>query len=61
MFGYINVPFAVFAILALNLTMFAVALQMNLLIIDSDIAKVLAWAFAVGMWHMAYRFRHPRH
>lgn len=61
MFGYLNVPFTIFAILALNVTMFAVALQMNLLIIESDTAKVVAWATSVGMWHLTYRFRHPRH
>ncbi len=56
-----NVLFAVFAIVALNLTMFAVALQMDLLIIDSDLAKVVAWAAAVGAWHMVWKFRHyPR-
>jgi hypothetical protein len=57
MFGTFNVVFALLAVLALNLTMFAVALQMDLLIIQSDLAKVLAWAFAVGSWHMAYKFR----
>jgi hypothetical protein len=57
MFGTFNVIFALFAILALNLTLFAVALQMDLLIFQSDLAKVLAWAFAVGSWHMAYKFR----
>ncbi len=57
MFGSFNVIFALLAVLALNLTMFAVALQMDLLIIQSDLAKVLAWAFAVGSWHMAYKFR----
>lgn len=57
----INVPFAVFAVLALNTTVFAMAVQMNLLTIDSDLSKVISWACAVGLWHMAYRFRHPRH
>ncbi|WP_297462316.1 hypothetical protein [Ferrovum sp.] len=59
MFSSFNVLFAVFAILALNLTVFALAVQMDLLIIDSNIAKVIAWSCAVGMWHMAWRFRHP--
>jgi hypothetical protein len=57
MFGTFNVIFALLAVLALNLTMFAVALQMDILIIQSDLAKVVAWAFAVGSWHMAYKFR----
>ncbi len=57
MFGSFNVIFALLAVLALNLTMFAVALQMDILIIQSDLAKVVAWAFAVGSWHMAYKFR----
>ena len=57
MLGSFNVIFALLAVLALNLTMFAVALQMDILIIQSDLAKVVAWAFAVGSWHMAYKFR----
>ncbi|WP_297497785.1 hypothetical protein [Ferrovum sp.] len=61
MFSSFNVLFAVFAILALNLTVFALAVQMDLLTIDSDTAKVISWACAAGMWHMAWRFRHPRH
>ncbi len=58
MFNSINVLFTIFAILALNVTVFAIALQMNFLIIDSDTAKVIAWACAAAMWHTAYRFRH---
>ncbi len=57
MFGTFNVIFALLAVLALNLTMFAVALQMDILIIQSDLAKVVAWAFAAGSWHMTYKFR----
>lgn len=57
MFGAFNVIFALFSIIALNLTVFALALQMDLLIIQSDVAKALAWASAVGGWHMAYKYR----
>jgi len=57
MIGTFNAIFVVFAILALNLTVFAVALQMDILVFQSDLAKVLAWAVAVGSWHMAYKFR----
>ncbi|MHB8353181.1 MAG: hypothetical protein ACYDCF_01930 [Burkholderiales bacterium] len=57
MIGTFNALFVIFAILTLNLTLFAVALQMDLLTIQSDLAKVLAWAFAVGAGHMAYKFR----
>jgi hypothetical protein len=57
MFGAFNVVFALFSIVALNITIFALALQLDLLIIQSDIAKAIAWACAVGSWHMAYKFR----
>ncbi len=57
MFGSFNAIFFVLAILALNITVFAIALQLDLLVFQSDLAKVIAWAFAVGSWHMAYKFR----
>ncbi len=57
MFGAFNVVFVLIAILALNLTVFAVALQMDLLVIQSDLAKIIAWAFSAGSWHMAYKYR----
>jgi len=57
MIGTFNAIFVIFAILALNLTVFAVALQMDILVFQSDLAKILAWAVAVGSWHMAYKFR----
>ena len=57
MFGSFNAIFAILAILALNITLFAAALQLDLLIFQSDLAKVIAWALAVGSWHVAYKFR----
>ncbi len=57
MFGPFNVVFIVFAIIAINITMFAIVLQLDLLVFQSDLAKIIAWALAVGSWHMAYKFR----
>ncbi len=57
MFGTFNVVFMIFAIIAFNITMFALVLQLDLLIFQSSLAKIIAWALAVGSWHMAYKFR----
>lgn len=54
----IKLPFfVVFAVLALNITVFAFMLQMDWLIFHSPWAKVFTWAAAVGAWHFAYAFR----
>ncbi len=56
--GLLNVPSALFigaAILSLNITMFAVAVQMGVLVIDSAEAKVASWVVAAASWHLTYR------
>lgn len=56
--GLLNVANALFigaAILSLNVTMFAVAVQMGVLVIDSAEAKVVSWVVAAASWHLAYR------
>ncbi len=57
MFGSFNVVFIIFAIIAINITMLAIVLQLDLLIFQSSLVKIIAWALAVGSWHMAYKFR----
>ncbi|MDE2259006.1 MAG: hypothetical protein KGK17_01590 [Betaproteobacteria bacterium] len=57
MFGSFNVVFVIFAIIAVNITMLAIVLQLDLLIFQSSLVKIIAWALAAGSWHMAYKFR----
>jgi len=44
----------VFAIVAFNITMFALMLQMDVLFFHSPIAKAIAWIFTIGAWALAY-------
>jgi hypothetical protein len=44
----------IYAVVAFNITAFATLLQMNILIIQSPIAKVLAWTLTIGAWAIAY-------
>jgi hypothetical protein len=44
----------VFAILAFNLTLFTIMLQMDLLIFNSPIAKVIAWLATIALWSLTY-------
>lgn len=44
----------VFAIVALNITMFTLMLQMDFLVFHSPIAKAVAWIFTIGAWALAY-------
>jgi hypothetical protein len=49
--------FVLFSIIAFNITAFAVVLQMNLLIFNATIFKVIAWLVTVGAWTIVYFFR----
>ncbi len=44
----------VYAVIAFNITLFALMLQMDLLIFNSVIAKAVAWVLAAGAWWLAY-------
>lgn len=46
-----------YAIVAFNLTIFALMLQMDLLIFNSIIAKAIAWLFTAAAWVLAYTNR----
>lgn len=48
---------AIYAIVAFNITSFAIMLQMDLLIFQSTIAKAIAWAFAIAAWGLTYANR----
>ncbi len=49
--------FVLFSIVAFNITAFAVVLQMNLLIFNATVYKVIAWLVTVVAWTIAYIFR----
>jgi hypothetical protein len=47
----------IFAIVALNLTGFTILLQLDLLIFNAPIEKVIAWIFTIGAWTLTYTRR----
>jgi hypothetical protein len=47
----------IYLIISLNITAFTLVLQMDWLIFHSVIAKVIAWAFTIGSWVLAYMNR----
>jgi hypothetical protein len=49
--------FVLFSIVAFNITAFAVVLQLNMLIINATVYKVIAWLFTVLAWTVVYFFR----
>lgn len=44
----------VYMIIAFNITGFTVLLQLDLLIFNSLIVKIIAWALTIGAWYLAY-------
>ncbi len=44
----------IYAIVAFNLTSFSVLLQMDLLVFNSPIAKVVAWALTIAAWGLTF-------
>lgn len=55
---YFPYPFFVlFSIIAFNLTAFAFVLQMDMLIINTTVYKVIAWLVTAGSWTIVYIYR----
>jgi hypothetical protein len=50
--------FILFCIVAFNITAFSVLLQMDVLIFNATVYKVIAWLLTAGAWTLAYRYRH---
>ena len=48
----------VYAIIALNISVFTGLLQANFLMIQSPVAKAIAWTFTIAAWTLAYLNRH---
>lgn len=49
--------FVLFSMLAFNLTAFTVMLQMDMLIFNGIIIKIIAWLLVAGSWYLAYIYR----
>ena len=48
----------VYAIVAFNITMFTLFLQLDLLVFNSPIAKFICWVLTVAAWRLTYVKRH---
>lgn len=44
----------VYMMIAFNITAFTLFLQLDYLMFNSVIAKVIAWIFTIGAWALAY-------
>lgn len=49
--------FVLSAILAFNITAFSVILQMDVLVFNATVYKVIAWLLTAVSWVIAYKFR----
>ncbi|MGA7595203.1 MAG: hypothetical protein WCA64_08400 [Gallionella sp.] len=49
--------FVLFSIVAFNITAFTVVLQLNMLIIDATVYKLISWLVTVAAWTVVYFFR----
>jgi len=49
--------FVVFSIIAFNITAFAFVMQMDMLIINATVYKIIAWLVTAGAWSLVYIFR----
>jgi hypothetical protein len=47
----------IYAMIAFNITAFTVILQLDMLIFNSIIIKIVAWALTIGAWVFAYSKR----
>ena len=47
----------IYAIVAFNLTSFSIMLQMDLLVFNSPIAKVVAWVLTIAAWGLTFANR----
>ena len=49
--------FVLFSMIAFNVTAFTVMLQMDFLIFNALILKIIAWLLTAGSWYLAYVYR----
>jgi hypothetical protein len=49
--------FVLFSMIAFNATAFTVLLQMDFLIFNAIIFKIIAWLLTAGSWYLVYVYR----
>jgi len=49
--------FLVFSMIALNISGFALMLQLDMLIFHDVVAKIVAWLITAGAWVLVYVYR----
>ena len=47
----------IYMIIAFNLTAFTLFLQLDMLIFNALIYKIIAWLLTIGAWVLAYKYR----
>ncbi len=47
----------IFAIIAFNISMFTLMLQMDMLIFHSPVAKAVFWMLTIGAWTLSWIYR----
>lgn len=47
----------IYAMVAVNISGFAILLQLDMLNFNSPVAKLMAWALTIGAWALAYANR----
>jgi hypothetical protein len=47
----------IYAVIGVNLTGFAILLQLDLLVINSPILKLVSWLLTIAAWVLAYQKR----
>lgn len=47
----------IYAVIGVNLTGFAILLQLNLLVINSPILKLVSWLLTIAAWVFTYKKR----
>lgn len=54
-------PYPIFvlaSIIAFNITAFAAVLQLDMLIFNATVYKIISWLVAAIAWYLAYRYRY---
>ncbi|MBI1174369.1 MAG: hypothetical protein GC139_03775 [Sideroxydans sp.] len=47
----------IYAMLAVNISAFAIVLQLDMLVIRSLTAKIIVWTLTIGAWALVYKKR----
>ena len=47
----------IYAMIAFNITVFTLLLQLDMLVFNALIEKIIAWMFTIGAWTLTYKKR----